>query len=81
MSYGSVPQRSPYGNNDPAFTESATGFINPQGHAIPAKKKGLSPWIKFGIPVALVVIIAAVVVDQAQQKLQARVALQAEAGK
>jgi preprotein translocase subunit SecG len=60
MSYGAVPQRSPYGNNDPAFTESATGFINPQGQAV-AKKKGLSPWIKFGIPVALVVIVAAVV--------------------
>ncbi|KAJ2930733.1 hypothetical protein H1R20_g6367, partial [Candolleomyces eurysporus] len=61
MSYGAVPQNSPYGNNDPAFTESATGFINPQGQAVPPKKRGLSPWIKFGIPVALVVIVAAVV--------------------
>ncbi|KAF5337183.1 hypothetical protein D9611_003072 [Ephemerocybe angulata] len=62
MSYGAVPQnnsgRSPYGNTDLAYTESSTGFINPRG---PTKKKGVSPWIKFGVPVLIVVIIAAVV--------------------
>src|SRR5690242_9490156 len=59
MSYGAVPQNnSPYGSSNPAYTEPSTGFINP--HAAP-KKKGLSPWIKFGVPVLLAVIIAGVV--------------------
>lgn len=44
---------SPY--RDPAYNES-TGFITPAAH-----KKKTSNWIKFGIPVAIIVIIAAVV--------------------
>ncbi|KAF9527790.1 heparinase II/III family protein [Crepidotus variabilis] len=48
---------SPYGSGDPFYNES-TGYITPQPAA---KKAGTSPWIKFGIPVAIVIIIAAVV--------------------
>ncbi|KAJ3516886.1 hypothetical protein NMY22_g14095 [Coprinellus aureogranulatus] len=59
MSYGAVPQNnSPYGASNAAYGESSTGFIN---NSIPQKKKGLSPWIKFGIPVLIVVVVAAVV--------------------
>lgn len=48
--------RSPYGSGDPYYNES-TGFITP---AKPAKQ-GASPWVKFGVPVAILVIIGAVV--------------------
>ncbi|KAJ7765415.1 chondroitin AC/alginate lyase [Mycena maculata] len=44
-----------YGNEDPSFNQS-TGFITPA-----RPKKGTSNWIKFGIPVAVLVIVAAVV--------------------
>ncbi|KAJ8468389.1 hypothetical protein ONZ51_g9670 [Trametes cubensis] len=46
---------TPYGSGDPYYNES-TGFINPNPN-----KKGTSKWVKIGIPVALVVIAAAVV--------------------
>ncbi|KAJ7434212.1 hypothetical protein B0H11DRAFT_1938807 [Mycena galericulata] len=45
-----------YGNDDPAYNQS-TGFITP---ARPTKQR-TSNWIKFGIPVAVLVIAAAVV--------------------
>ncbi|KAL0951431.1 hypothetical protein HGRIS_008123 [Hohenbuehelia grisea] len=47
--------RTPYGSGDPYYNES-TGFITPQ-----RPRKGLSPWIKFGLPVLILVIIGAVV--------------------
>lgn len=47
---------SPYGSGDPYYNES-TGFIAPPA----PKKTGRSPWIKFGIPIAILVIIGAVV--------------------
>ncbi|KII94278.1 hypothetical protein PLICRDRAFT_100953 [Plicaturopsis crispa FD-325 SS-3] len=46
--------QSPYGSGDPYHNESQ-GFISP-----PAKR-GISPWIKFGVPVLILVIIGAVV--------------------
>ncbi|PBL01179.1 hypothetical protein ARMGADRAFT_1119290 [Armillaria gallica] len=46
----------PYGAGDPYYNES-TGFITP----VSAAKKGTSNWIKFGIPVAVLVIVGAVV--------------------
>lgn len=46
---------SPYNSGDPYYNESS-GFITPS----PAKK-GTSNWIKFGIPVAIIVIVGAVV--------------------
>lgn len=49
---------SPYGSGDPYYSQS-TGYITPMSG--PPAKKGLSPWIKFGVPVAIVVIVAAVV--------------------
>ncbi|KAF8578727.1 heparinase II/III family protein [Ramaria rubella] len=44
--------KSPYRSGDPYYNES--------GYYPPPKKKGLSPWVKFGIPVLLIIIIAAV---------------------
>lgn len=49
---------TPYGSGDPYYNESS-GYIAPIGGA--AKKRGTSPWIKFGIPLLICVIIAAVV--------------------
>ena len=46
---------SPYGSGDPYYNES-TGFITPSN-----PKKGTSKWLKIGLPVAVVVIAAAVV--------------------
>ncbi|EIW74347.1 heparinase II III family protein [Coniophora puteana RWD-64-598 SS2] len=46
---------SPYGSGDPYYSQS-TGYITPQ---TPPKKK-TSGWIKFGVPVALIIIVAAV---------------------
>ncbi|EIW86869.1 hypothetical protein CONPUDRAFT_161502 [Coniophora puteana RWD-64-598 SS2] len=54
--YNSVPPTSPYGSGDPYYNESS-GYITPHN---PPKKK-TSGWIKFGIPVALIIIAAAVV--------------------
>lgn len=45
---------SPYRSGEPYYNES--GYYPP-----PAKKSGLSPWIKFGAPVLLLVIAGAVV--------------------
>ncbi|KAJ3573667.1 hypothetical protein NP233_g2289 [Leucocoprinus birnbaumii] len=50
-------QNHPYGAGDPYYAES-TGFITPQQAP---KKRGLSNWIKIGVPVLIVVIVAAVV--------------------
>jgi hypothetical protein len=52
--YGNQAQ-SPYGSGDPYYNESS-GYITPQ----PAKK-GANKWIKIGIPVLILAIIAAVV--------------------
>jgi uncharacterized membrane protein len=46
---------SPYASGDPYYNESS-GFITPS-----SPKKGTSNWIKFGIPVAVIVIVGAVV--------------------
>lgn len=46
---------SPYASGDPYYNESI-GYITPQ----PAKK-GISNWVKIGIPVAILVIAGAVV--------------------
>ena len=54
-SYNAIDNRSPYGSGDPYYNAS-TGYITPA-----KAKKHLSPWIKFGIPVAVVVIAGAVV--------------------
>lgn len=51
-----VHQPTPYGSGDPYYNETS-GFITPQN----AAKKGRSKWITIGIPVAIVVIAAAVV--------------------
>jgi len=58
MSYNQLgsSHQHPYGSTDPVYSES-TGYISP----MPAQKKGVSPWIKFGIPVGIVIVIAAVV--------------------
>lgn len=54
--YGAQPTNpSPYGSGDPYYNESS-GYITPQ----PAKK-GMSNWIKIGIPVGVLVIAGAVV--------------------
>ena len=49
---------TPYGSGDPYYNESS-GYIAPPG-ASAAKRRGVSPWIKFGVPVLVCVIIAAV---------------------
>ena len=48
---------NPYGAGDPYYNES-TGYIAPP--PVP-QKKGTSNWVKFGIPIAIVVIAGAVV--------------------
>lgn len=54
-SYNAIDNRSPYGSGDPYYNAS-TGYIAPAN-----AKKPLSKWIKFGIPVAVLVIAGAVV--------------------
>lgn len=54
MSYSAV--NHPY--TDPTYNESQAGFVTP-GNA--SKKRGVSPWLKFGIPVLILVIAGAVV--------------------
>ncbi|KIJ68204.1 hypothetical protein HYDPIDRAFT_106355 [Hydnomerulius pinastri MD-312] len=56
--YASInPTRnSPYGSGDPYYNESS-GYITPHQ---PVKKK-VSGWVKFGIPIAVLVIAAAVI--------------------
>lgn len=46
----------PYGAGDPYYAES-TGFITPHQ---PPKKRGMSNWVKIGVPVLIVVIVGAV---------------------
>ena len=46
---------NPYGSGDPYYQQSS-GFLPPQ-----RPKKGTSGWIKFGIPVAILIIIGVVV--------------------
>ena len=46
----------PYAAGDPYYAES-TGFITPQQVT---KKRGMSNWIKIGVPVLIVVVLAAV---------------------
>ncbi|KAF8846223.1 hypothetical protein BDN67DRAFT_24661 [Paxillus ammoniavirescens] len=53
--YASINRNTPYGSGDPYYNES-TGYISPNQ---PQKKK-VSSWIKFGIPLAVLVIAAAV---------------------
>src|SRR5882757_9499730 len=48
-------QTSPYGSGDPYYNESS-GYI-----ASGPPKKGMSNWIKFGVPIALLVVVGAVV--------------------
>jgi hypothetical protein len=60
-SYNSVSRQhsnspSPYASGDPYYNESS-GFITPT----PVTKKRTSNWIKFGIPVAIIIIVGAVV--------------------
>lgn len=50
------PGATPYGSGDPYYTAS-TGYITPQ----PAPKKGLSKWIKIGVPLLVLATIAAVI--------------------
>jgi len=49
---------SPYGAADPYYNQS-TGFITPQ--TAPPAKKGVSKWVKIGVPVLILLIIAGVV--------------------
>lgn len=51
----SQARNSPYGSGDPYYNESS-GYITPHQPA----KKPISKWVKFGIPVAIVVIAGAV---------------------
>ena len=56
--YSSKPESSnanPYGSGDPYYNAS-TGYLPPQ-----KPKKGVSNWIKFGIPVAVLIIVGVVV--------------------
>ncbi|KAK2461635.1 hypothetical protein APHAL10511_006098 [Amanita phalloides] len=55
-SLNSGAHQSPYGSGDPYYSES-TGYITPRS----AKKNGLSNWIKFGVPVLVVIIVGAVI--------------------
>ena len=51
-----MPVSSPYGSGDPYYTAS-TGYVQS-----PPAKKATSKWIKIGIPIAVLAIIAAAVV-------------------
>jgi hypothetical protein len=55
-SYNALESSSPYPSADPYYS-STTGLGNPSRSA----KKPLSKWIKFGLPVAVLVIAGAVV--------------------
>jgi hypothetical protein len=46
---------NPYGSGDPYYNAS-TGYLPPQ-----KPKKGISKWIKFGVPALILVIVAVVV--------------------
>jgi hypothetical protein len=47
--------QSPYGSGDPYYNESS-GYITP--HPAPVKRS--NNWLKFGVPVAIVIIVGAV---------------------
>lgn len=53
--YSSVNRTTPFGSGDPYYNAS-TGYITPSQ---PPKKK-VSNWIKFGVPIAVLVIVGAV---------------------
>ncbi|KAG6381034.1 chondroitin AC/alginate lyase [Boletus reticuloceps] len=53
--YSSVNRNSPYGSGDPYYN-SSTGYITPRQ----PQKKNVSNWIKFGVPIAVLVIAGAV---------------------
>jgi hypothetical protein len=48
---------SPYGSGDPYYN-SSTGYITPPN---PKKSPGINKWIKFGVPVGVLVIAGVVV--------------------
>jgi hypothetical protein len=54
-SYNALDSGSPYGSGDPYYN-SSTGYVAP-----PTPKKSISKWIKFGVPVGVLVIAGAVV--------------------
>ena len=55
-SYGATPpSNTPYGSGDP-FYQHSSGFVGTQN-----KKQGTSKWIKFGIPLAILIIAGAIV--------------------
>jgi len=54
-SYDTLESRSPYGSGDPYYSAS-TGYIAPAN-----SKRSLSKWIKFGVPVGILVVAGAVV--------------------
>lgn len=49
------PDKSPYGAGDPYYQQSQ-GYIQPY-----PRKKGLSKWVKIGVPVAIIIIVGVVV--------------------
>lgn len=53
--YSSVNRNTPYGSGDPYYNAS-TGYITPPQ----PPKKQVSNWIKFGVPIAILVIAGAV---------------------
>ncbi|TFK22803.1 heparinase II/III family protein [Coprinopsis marcescibilis] len=59
MSYQQY-DNTPYKESNAAYAESSTGFLPPRGPVAP-QKRGLSPWIKFGVPIFIVVAVGAVV--------------------
>jgi len=54
-SYDTLDSRTPYGSGDPYYS-SSTGYITPVN-----PRKSLSKWIKFGVPVGILVVAGAVV--------------------
>ena len=53
--YSTVNRNTPYGSGDPYYN-SSTGYITPQQ----PQKKTVSNWIKFGVPVGILVIVGAI---------------------
>lgn len=53
--YSSINRNTPYGSGDPYYNAS-TGYISP----LQPPKKKVSNWIKFGVPIAVLVIAGAV---------------------
>lgn len=60
-SYGNTAFNNSNSNNmDYAHANESTGYITPL-QTSPPRKRGVNKWIKFGIPLAIVIIVAAVV--------------------